>query len=153
MYENLVNLYTLGILLNKNTKVLCMDGDVILEGEIPEKSYYNEFLKFGNRFEVARDRGDIIKFIRRAYDFYLDAKKNTRNEQLIIIIRNFQYIDLLKNILKGDKIKESDYIEGETEKEEETTMNPTSFFEFGSSSSSSEESVSGKLVKLIDDGS
>ena len=154
MYENLVNLYTLGILLNKNTKVLCMDGDVILEGEIPEKSYYNEFLKFGNRFEVARDRGDIIKFIRRAYDFYLDAKKNIKNEQLIIIIRNFQYIDLLKNILKGDKIKESDYIEGEKESEEEKTMTPTSFFDFGSSSSSSsEESVSGKLVKLIDDGS
>ncbi len=155
MYENLTNLYTLGLLLNENVKILCIDGDVILDSEIPEKSYYTEFLKFGNRFEIAMNRGDIIRFIRKAYDFYLDSKKNMTNEQLVVFIKNFQYVDLIKNMLKGDKINESDYLEEETnhEDKEEKPMDAASFFGFGSSSSSSEENVSGKLMKLIDDGS
>lgn len=155
MSENLSNTYILNCLLNEKTKVLCIDGDVILDQEIPEKSSYTEFLKFTNRFEVARERGDIIRFIEKAYDFYLESKKSMQNEQIMILIRNFQFLDILKKMLKGEKVDESEYIEKEEEEEvdkEEDLMSSTSFFGFGGSSSS-DDGISDKLLKLIDDGS
>ncbi len=155
MAENIVNLYTLGALLNQNVQVLYIDGDTILEGNVSEKSYYTEYSRFNERFKIAKTRGDIIKFIKEVYDFYLDSKKNMTEQQKLIIIKNFQYLDLLKNLLKGERIQEEDYIdEEEKEKNENEIVEPANPFDFGfDSNSSKEEKVNGKLMKLIDDGS
>ncbi len=156
MNENIINLYTLGVLLNEKTKLLYIDGDLILDGNIPEDSYYTEFSRFGERFKIAQTRADIIKFIKEAYDFYLDAKKNITDKQLVVLIKNFQYLDVLKNIIKGENVNESDYLE-ETEEIQENDDNDfmsSNAFDFGfDSSSSSDENVSAKFIKLIDDGS
>ena len=148
MAENIVNLYTLLPLLNRKVNVIYIDGDIILDGgNVPENSIYNEFEKFGNQFKLAKTRGDIINLIKETYDFYLDCK-------------NFQYLDILKNMIKGEKIKEEDYLEPEpvdtdenSNTDEVASVNPFDFGFGDLSSSSKDENVSDKLIKLFDDGS
>ena len=165
MNENITNLYILGILLNKKAKLYCIDGNIILDGEISEKTYYPEFQKFGDRLQIARNRSDIIRFIKDAYDFYKDAKKEMPENQIYILIKNFQYLDLAKKLLKGDRVYESEYLKDNSNAENEEVEeddDPFAAFEKKMNSSSfennSEKDETGgdsskKLIQLVDDGS
>lgn len=154
MNDNLTNLYALGTLLNSQTKVYFIDGDVILEGRIPENTYYDEFMKFNDRFKMAVTRTNIIEFVKEVYDYYLDSKKYMSDKQIVVFIKNFQYLDVLKKMLKGERVNESEYIEKDNSDAEEIKNDDPFGFGFGSNSgSSNNDNISEKLMKLIDDGS
>ena len=146
MAENLTNLYMLAILKNRLSKLYCFDGERLL-GPSPADCYYDEFMRFGNRFVIANNRGDIITCINEVYDVYTDRKKKNSNEQLFVIIKNLQFLDIVKSMLKGEPINEADYLEDTPV--QDSIDDP---FDFGLGMDISSQNVSDKLLKLIDDG-
>lgn len=142
MADNLMNLYCLDILLNKYSNVYYIDGETLL-GEDDENGYLAQFARFGNKFNWAKNRADIIRFINKIYDFYVEQRKGNSDEQVYVFIKNLQFVDLIKTMFKGESIDESEYLEPDE-------ISSDDEFDFGASSSLS---VSEKLLKLVDDGS
>ena len=146
MSENLVNLYMLAILKNRPSKLYCFDGERLL-GSSPADCYYDEYMRFGPRFVIANNRGDIINCINDVYDLYTSRKKRNSDEQIFVVIKNLQFLDIVKSMLKGEPINESDYLEDLPAQE---PMDDS--FDFGLGMETSILNVSDKMLKLIDDG-
>ena len=154
MNRNLLRLYTLSILRNINAKVYWFDGEELL-GEA-DKFFRKEFTGFGERYLPADTRGDIIQSINSVYDTYKERKKTQFTEQIFIIIKDLQFCDIVKTMLKGENIDESDYIDSDPSEEipDSDMETEEDEFDFGMDLDldSSELNVSEKLLKLIDDG-
>jgi len=155
MAENITNLITFSALLNINTDVYNIDGECLI-GESVSASFYECMTNFQERFKSATNRTDIIKFINDVYSIYTERKKNNENKQTLVVIKNIQFLDIVKTMLKGDSIDESEFVSSdEVEKVPEAEPEKTEGFNFfgGNSYSSSSVSVSDKLIKLVEDGS
>lgn len=147
MSDNIVNLYMLAILKNRLSRLYCFDGERLL-GPSPADHYYDEYSRFGARFSIANNRGDIISFINEVYSDYTERKKKNNNEQIFVVVKNLQFLDIVKSMLKGEPIDEMDYLDDNM-----LTRNSTEdSFDFGASIETSPLNVSDKLLKLIDDG-
>lgn len=146
MAEDLANLYMLAILKNRHAKLYCFDGERLL-GPSQLDCYYDEYLRFGTRFTIANNRGDIINCINEVYDAYSSRKKKNSNEQLFVAIKNLQFLDIVKSMLKGEPIDEADYLD-DTQGQDAIDDS----FDFGLGMDTSSPNVSDKLLKLIDDG-
>ena len=146
MSENLMNLYSLAILKNNGAKLYCFDGERLL-GPSQADRFYEEYARFGSRFTMADGRGDIIRCINEVYDIYTARKKKNSGDQIFIMIKNLQFMDIIKSMLKGEPIDESDYLEDAPVQEV-----PDDPFDFGMGIDTSAMNVSDKLLKLIDDG-
>lgn len=96
---------------------------------------------------MADGRGDIIRCINEVYDIYTARKKKNSGDQIFIMIKNLQFMDIIKSMLKGEPIDESDYLEDAPVQEV-----PDDPFDFGMGIDTSAMNVSDKLLKLIDDG-
>ena len=87
--------------------------------------------------------------------------KNTRHnsDQVIsIVIKNLQFLDIVKSMFKGEIVDEGEFLDEEIVDEKiEDNSNPfasvTSFFEKRESSGYDNTNVGEKLLKLISDGS
>lgn len=155
MAQNVLNTYLLNFLMNKNTKVYCIDGDIIL-GE--EDSNYQKYSKFKDRFNLALDRADILRIINEMYDIYLDNKKNGGKSQVILVIDKLQYLDLVIKLLAGEKINEEEYLGSAPEEVQEKVVDDDPF-DFSNliaatkpSTKKSNLSVTDKLNELVDEG-
>ena len=152
MVQNVLNTYILNLLLNKNTLVYAIDGDIIL-GE--EDSNYQKYSRF-DRFKLALDNSDIIKFINEMYDIYLDNKKNGGKTQVALVIDKIQYLDLVIKLLAGEKINEEEFLGESNSVKEEVEDDPFDFSnliaQVSESNSKSDLSINDKLNKLVDDG-
>lgn len=146
MSENLANLYSLAVLKNENSKLYCFDGERLL-GPSAADVFYDEYSRFGTRFILAESRGDIIQSVNEIYDIYSERKKKTSNEQVFVLIKNLQFLDIIKAMLKGEPIDEADFLDvpsGRTQGDDT--------FDFGADIGITTPNVSEKLLKLIDDG-
>ena len=154
MNRNLLRLYTLSILRNINAKVYWFDGEELLGEE--DEFFRKECTGFGERYLPADTRGDIIQIINSVYDTYKERKKTQFTEQIFIIIKDLQFCDIVKTMLKGENIDESDYIDSDPSEEipDSDMETEEDEFDFGMDLDldSSELNVSEKLLKLIDDG-
>ena len=148
MSENLVNLYMFALLKNRLSRLYCFDGERLI-GPSPVDCYYDEYFRFGARFAIADNRGDIISYINEIYDAYTERKKNNSSEQIFVVVRNLQFLDIVKSMLKGEPIDEADYLDDSAHIQ--NAMEDS--FDFGASIDISPINVSDKLLKLIDDGS
>ncbi len=148
------NNYMISVLLNENTSIYCIDGDRLV-GDDVSQDIYAEFLETTHRFKVAEDRGDIIRFIGDVYEKYQEWRNKRSNEIIFVVIKNLQFLDIVKTMLKGEMFDESEYIDGDTVVENVSSTNP--FAAVGNMinirRANDNFSVSKKLVKLIDDGS
>lgn len=144
MIENIFNIYTYSLVFNQNTDVYCIDGEALLGEGINE--YCNQFDVNFNNYHFIDNRGDIIQCINRLYDEYQERRKNTSSKTIIVTIKNLQFNDLLKNMLKGDLIDEDEYTDNSNDIDN-TEVDP---FDFGIGNSG--KNVTEKLLKLIDDG-
>ena len=151
MNQNILRLYTLSILRNINAKLYWFDGEVLL-GEADDV-FHNLLRRFKDRFSIADTRGDIIQTVNSLYDIYKDRKKTQFTEQLFVVIKDLQFIDIIKTMLKGESIDEADYIDAGFPETTDDMNTDTDEFDFGMDLGSSELNVSEKLLKLIDDGS
>jgi len=148
MSENITNSYMLSALMNTNSRVYCMDGEYLL-GDSASDDIYTIFEKFGDRFRLATNRGQIIKFINEIYAIYSERKKQNSDQPIFVFIKSLQFLDIVRKMLADEYIDESEYADAAPSN---AADDPTGFG-FIEDMGQSPESVSAKILKLIDDGS
>ena len=141
-------------LLNRNATVYCIDVDKLV-GDDGSADFYGALGEFSTQFEVAQDRADIIKFINEIYQNYQSWKKQNSDDVIFVVIKNLQFLDIVKSMFKGDVIDESEFID---EVSAEPEFNPADPFAavnnmFANRGSDDNMSVGEKLIKMIEDGS
>jgi hypothetical protein len=134
-------------LLNTNTDVYCIDGESLL-GENASVPLYDNLTGFTSRFKTAKNRPEIIEFINALYSIYSERKKGNEPKQTLVVIKNLQFLDVIKKMFKGESINEKEFTDS-------SLNDSTSSFDFGTSGdySFSSISVTDKLLQLIDNGS
>ena len=147
--------YIISALLNENSSVYCIDGDYLVSDE-SSMPFYKTLNSFGDRFNIATNRADIIRYINNIYKQYQAWKKQNSNENIFIVIRNLQFLDIVKSMLKGDRVDESEFMVDEPVREAE--INPADPFAainnmFANKGNEENLGVGEKLIKMIEDGS
>ena len=145
MAENLANLCIFSALLNTQTNVFCIDGENLI-GESGSVAFYDCLADFSPRFKTAKNRPEIIAFINDLYSAYSERKQSGEMKQTLIVIKNLQYLDVIKKIFNGEPVDESEYNSAGR-----SAVGP---LDFGVSEdySVSSPSVTEKLSRLVDDG-
>ena len=155
MAGNIFYLMNWSILRNPSSRFYCIDGNLLVD-EMGSMPYYEIFRQYGERFKLAESRGDIIRFIHEVYDLYKEKKKRNTKETIFVGIRNFQFLDIVKQMMKGDMIDESEYLDEEAASDGDDLFGADGGFDFGvgmgASSSSDPTGVSERMIKLITDG-
>lgn len=149
------NNYIISALLNNNTTVYCIDGDKLV-GDDGSAEFYDTLCNLCFRFKVAQDRADIIQFVNEIYQKYQTWKKQNSDDVVFVVIKNLQFLDIVKSMLKGEMIDESEFID--SVQEEPTVIDPMNPFAgvtsyFDNKDSGEDTSVGEKLLKMINDGS
>ncbi|MCL2295354.1 MAG: FtsK/SpoIIIE domain-containing protein [Spirochaetes bacterium] len=148
MAENLTNLCMFSALLNTNTNVYCIDGESLI-GESISAAFYDCLTGFSLRFRTAKNRTEIIQIINDLFTIYSERKKGGDNKQSLVVIKNLQFLDLIKKMFKGESVDESEYIDNIATK----SVNEFADFGVSGNAGSPSLSISEKLLQLIDDGS
>lgn len=145
--------YMISVLLNRHTKVYCIDGETLV-GDSTSQKFYDVLIRAGLPFKVAADRGDIIRFIREVYDIYQAHKKQNTDESVFVFIKNLQFLDIVKTMFKGDIFDESEYIDSEP-KSENVSLDPFAAINsmFDGRETDDSLSVGDKLNKMVESGS
>lgn len=159
MANNVVNAYMVSAALNSNVTTYCIDGDSLVGDDLSGDFY--RVLQMYSNFYVAESRADIVQFIHDIFDIYNARKKNNEKGIIFVVIKNLQFLDIVKSMLKGENVEESEYIDVESAADpaDEPTDDFDPFgsvlnFKIGRSSSNSDITASNeKLLKLIEDGS
>ncbi len=146
--------YMISALLNSNTTVFCIDGDKLV-GDDGSANLYNVLGECSTQFKVAQDRVDIIKFINEIYQNYQSWKKKNSNDVIFVIVKNLQFLDIVKSMLKGDMVDESEFVDDASTKSDLNSANPFAEVNdmFANKGNDNNLSVGEKLLKLIEDGS
>jgi hypothetical protein len=107
MAENLANLCLFTALLNTNADVLCMDGETLI-GDDRSSALYDCLSGFSPRFRTAKSRQEIIELVNVAHSAYTGRKKAQDDRQTLVVIKNFQLLDIIKKMFKGERVEEGD---------------------------------------------
>ncbi|WP_417399182.1 FtsK/SpoIIIE domain-containing protein, partial [Hominenteromicrobium sp.] len=154
MANTVSNNYIVSALLNQNATVYCVDGDKLV-GDDDSGDVYTALNESCDRFKLAQDRADIIMFINEVYRSYQAWKKQNSDDVIFVIIKNLQFLDIVKSMFKGEVIDESEFIENDVTEPEVDLANPFAAVNnmFANRGSDDNLSVGEKLIKLIEDGS
>lgn len=159
MANNVANAYMVSAAINQNTTIYCIDGDSLV-GDDVSGDFYRVLQNHNERFYLAASRADIVQFIHDIYEIYSARKKKNESGIIFVVIKNLQFLDIVKSMLKGETVDESEYIETESEAEAVDPIddaNPfaslNNFMSSRSSSSSDITTSNEKLLRLIEDGS
>ncbi|MBR3806506.1 MAG: cell division protein FtsK [Clostridia bacterium] len=148
------NNYMISALLNKNASVYCIDGDKLV-GDDSFADFYDTLCNSGDRFKIANDRADIIKFINEIYRKYQAWKKQNSDDVIFVVIKNLQFLDVVKAMFKGDIIDESEFVDETEPAFEVDSSNPFAAVTnmFANRGNDDDLNVTEKLTKMIEDGS
>lgn len=139
---------------NTNASVYCIDGDKLV-GDDGSAEFYDTISEATPRFKVADDRADIIKFVNEVYQNYQFWKKQNSDQVIFVVIKNLQFLDIVKAMFKGEQVDESEFLDNVSEEPALDPNNPfaavTGFFENRGNDDSL--GVGEKLLKLVADGS
>lgn len=154
MANTILNNYMISALLNRNAIVYCIDGDKLV-GDDDSADFYGALGECSTQFKVAQDRADIIEFINEIYQNYQSWKKQNSDDVIFVVIKNLQFLDVVKSMFKGDVIDESEFID---EAFAEPELDPADPFAavnniFANRGGNDNLSVGEKLIKMIEDGS
>lgn len=155
MATTISNNYIISALMNTNASVYCIDGDKLV-GDDGSSEFYNTISEQCPRFKAAEDRSDIIRFIRTVYEKYSAWKKQNSDEVIFVVIKNLQFLDIVKSMFKGEMMDESEFIEEEiVEETPDISSDPFAAINnmFAKKSAGDGLSVGEKLIKLVEDGS
>ena len=157
MANNVVNEYMVSAAINTNTSLYCIDGDSLV-GDDVSGDFYSVLQSHYSNLHLAVSRADIVQFIHDIYEIYTARKRNNESGIIFIIIKNLQFLDIIKSMLKGETVHESEYIEVEGDvapavDDSDPFASLNSFISSRSSSSSDLSNSNEKLLKLIEDGS
>lgn len=118
MTNNILHNYLISILLNQNTSVYCIDGNILV-GDDQSDEFYQVLKDCTERLHIAESRADIVRFIHDIYEIYQDRKKHNDKGVICVVIRNLQYVDIIKSMFKGERVEEKEYLDTEEIVEEE----------------------------------
>jgi hypothetical protein len=155
MATTVSNDYIISVLMNTNASVYYIDGDKLV-GDDSSSEFYATISECCSRFKIAEDRADIIRFIRAVYEKYSLWKKQNSDEVIFVIIKNLQFLDIVKSMFKGEVIDESEFADDENLEESlNTSADPFAAINnmFAAKSTGDCLSVGEKLIKLVEDGS
>ena len=155
MAATVSNNYIISALLNQKTTVYCIDGDKLV-GDDSSARFYDALKEVNDHFKVAQDRSDIIKFVNEIYSNYQSWKKQNSDEVVFVVIKNLQFLDIVKSMFKGDIIDEGEFIEEEpaVENNNDPMAAFASVINYSANKGNDDNlSVGEKLIKLISDGS
>lgn len=147
--------YIIAALMNRNSTVYCIDGDILV-GDDSSIPFYDVLAFFEGRFKIAHDRGDIIRFINEAFEKYQEWKKQNSDEVVFIVIKNLQFLDIVKSMMKGEGVDELEFLEEEPARNVETDpADPFAVINnmFANRGNDDNLGVSEKLIRMITDGS
>lgn len=155
MANTVSNNYMISALLNNNATVYCIDGDKLV-GDDGSAEFYDALANCCLNFKVAQDRADIIRFINEVYQNYQAWKRQNSDDVVFVVIKNLQFLDIVKSMFKGDIIDESEFID--PNQEEPIVADNTNPFAsvvsmFDNKGNGDDVSVGEKLLKMIHDGS
>lgn len=146
--------YIVSALLNKHVSVYCIDGDKLV-GDDGSARFYQTLNNYFSRFKLAENRADIITFINEIFKNYQAWKKQNGDQVVFVIIKNLQFLDIVKAMLKGEQVDENEFLDEAVEEPKVDPNNPfaavTGYFETRSNDDGL--SIGDKLLKLISDGS
>ena len=153
MATMLSNNYIISALLNQNATVYCIDGDKLV-GEEGSAAMYETLTECSTRFKLAEDRADIINFINEIYKNYQTWKKHNSTDVIFVIIKNLQFLDIVKSMFKGDMVDENEFIDRvNIEPDPADPFAAINNMFSGSSNKDNNLSIGEKLIKMIEDGS
>lgn len=112
MTNNVLHNYLISALLNRNTSIYCVDGDILV-GDDQSDELYQVLKDCTGRLHVAESRADIVKFIHDIYEIYQDRKKHNDKGIICFVVKNLQYVDIIKSMFKGERIEEKEYLDTE----------------------------------------
>ena len=145
MTENIVTIMQLGILRNKAAKICDINGEwLVSEGF--SGSLAEEIAGVMPRYRCCCTRKEIVLMIKELYDEYQCRKSGGTASPLFICIRNLQYLDIIQQILKGERVMEEEYLPVQP------SATPSTSFDFGQSYNMSGDSSTEKLLAVINDG-
>ena len=173
MTNNVLGNYMISALLNTHTTLYYIDGDILV-GDDSER-FYKELCEAAGSIHVAESRADIVRFIHDIYVKYQERKKRNDKDVICVVIKNLQYVDIIKSMFKGERIEESEYLDnieemvGVTEETKEEPVPDSDIFAAFNSvvktrNSAQITTVSGntknvggysndKILKVMEDGS
>lgn len=154
MANTVSNNYIISALLNQNATVYCIDGDSLV-GDDSSADFYDAISNCNDNLKVANNRGDIITFINEVYQNYQAWKKQNSDDVIFVIIKNLQFLDIVKSMFKGDYIDESEFVDTPISEPETNSLNPFASVDnyFSNKTSDDNTSIGEKLIKMIADGS
>ena len=125
MMNCIVNNYMISAILNTHSEVYCIDGDVLI-GETTSDRFYSVLCKHTSRFHLTESYSDIVSAILNINDIFSERKKKRSLEPVFVVIKNLQYLELVQQLLRNERIYASEYLDmdepsSETESE---TQNP-----------------------------
>ena len=154
MANMIANNYIVSALLNKRVSVYCIDGDKLV-GDDGSAEFYRILSDYFSSFRLAENRTDIIMFINEVFKNYQSWKKQNGDQVVFVIIKNLQFLDIVKAMIKGEQVDENEFLDEAIEEPKVDPNNPfatvTGYFE--AKNNEYELSVGDKLLKLISDGS
>ncbi len=143
MTNNLVSLYLMSVLRNRRAKIIEINGEWLVSDDFGTSLGYG-ISKVCKRYSCCSQRREILSAIKDLHADYSERKNGAAGEPTFVFIRNLQYIDIIQQMFKGEKIRD----------EEETPAEPTGgLFDFGQSiKTGSGGSITDQLLALINDG-
>ena len=158
MANNVVNIYMVSAALNSYVSMYCIDGDTLVGDDVSGK--FHRVLQQHCDLHIAESRADIVQFIHDIYEVYNARKKNNEKGIIFVVIKNLQFLDIVKSMLKGETVEESEYIDvdapelGDDTADEFNPFASALNFNIGKQSTIGECTASNeKLLRLIEDGS
>lgn len=158
MANNIVNTYMVSAALNSHVSMYCIDGDTLVGDDVCGE--FHRVLQKHCDFHIAESRTDIVQFIHDIFEVYNIRKKNNEKDIIFVIVKNLQFLDIIKSMLKGETVEESEYIDIDASTLVDATddeFNPFASvlnFNVGSQSRTSDCSTCNeKLIRLMEDGS
>ena len=157
MANNVVNEYMISAAINTNASIYCIDGDSLV-GDDVSGEFYRVLRSHCSNFHLAISRADIVQFIHDIYEIYTARKRTNESGIIFVIIKNLQFLDIVKSMLKGETVDESEYIEIEGDiapviDDGDPFASINSFISSRNSSANELTTSNEKLLKLIEDGS
>ncbi len=113
MRNNIIENYIISALLNRNTEIICIDGNKIINE--PVSDYYSVYKeKFGERFRVATCEKNAFEllielnntFEQRCRDEETEDKKD---KKYFLILRNYQYLEDFQKMFMNEGVEKDLY--------------------------------------------
>lgn len=150
MTNNIVLLYQLAVLRNQAAEIIDMNGEWLVTDDYSD-SVSCAMTGIASSYRTCTSRNEVAQAIVDLYTVYEQRKNEGYSGPIVVFIRNLQYLDLIQSMLRGDRIKEEDYIQPTSTSS--TTPSMDNLFDFGQSIQPSGNSLTDKLNKVIIDGS